>query len=238
MAGRKQGWIISTSELGEGMTDTENRATGDLPAIPPTDQERQGVLDRLRQHCAEGRISLEEFSDRVSLALAALSGPALAETVADLPAQAEPVRLQRGLAWSLALFGTNRKKARWRLDRKARAVAVVGACWLDLREASIDADEVTITALAVFGTIKVVVPAGIGVELSGLPLFGAKTDATSGRVIPEAPVVRVRGFPIFGSVRVIESEPAKPAPTPAELRLQEDMARKVLGLAPISRDAG
>jgi len=216
------------------MADEESWVADDHLVIRPSDRERQAVLDRLREHCTEGRISLDDFSERVSRALVAPTKSDLTEIVADLPDEAQPVRLQRGLGWSFAIFGSNRKRARWRLGHRARAVAVGGVCWLDLREASIDAGEVTITAMALFGTIKVVVPWGIGVELSGFPFFGAKTDTTSGPAIPEAPVVRVRGFPVFGSVRVIEMTPPKP-PTPAEVRLREDFARKALGLPAASR---
>ena len=40
-------------------------------------------------------------------------------------------------------------------------------------------------------------------------LFGAKTDWTdAGRPVPGAPVIKIKGLPIFGSVRVMSQPPA------------------------------
>ncbi|HZU74586.1 MAG TPA: DUF1707 domain-containing protein [Acidimicrobiales bacterium] len=195
------------------------------------DRDRDRVVEQLHTYCRDGQLSLDEFAERVSSALTATTHAQLVAVVDDLPALTEPVRDQRGLGWSVAILGSNRRRVRWRLARRARAIAVGGTCWLDLRSALIDADEVQITATAILGTVKVVVPKGIGVELTGITLIGAKSDKTSGGMLPKGPVVRVRGFPIVGSVRVIEVNP----PSPEAQRLREDIIRKKHGLPPAER---
>jgi len=57
-----------------------------LPAGPrASDAERERFTDILERHFAEGRLSPEEFSDRVDRALAARTLGELYELVADLP---------------------------------------------------------------------------------------------------------------------------------------------------------
>lgn len=109
----------------------------------------------------------------------------------------------------VAIVGTNRRKARWRVGRRLSAVAVLGASTVDLRQARLEGGEVTVRAFALLGTVKIVVPEGVGTDLTGLPVFGAKTDATeAGDEVEGAPVVRVKGFPLFGTVRVVNRLPA------------------------------
>jgi hypothetical protein len=59
-------------------------ADGDL--IRASDDDRQQVVDRLRAALEEGRLKLDEFTDRVGLALQAVTYADLAKLHADLPA--------------------------------------------------------------------------------------------------------------------------------------------------------
>ena len=82
-------------------------------------------------------------------------------------------------------------------------MALVGDIDLDLRHADLPPDEVAITAVAPFGNIDVLVPDGVHVDVAGFTLFSSKRvnvqEAPPGT---SAPVVRVRGFTLFGSVKV------------------------------------
>ena len=50
-----------------------------------SDAERERVLDQLRAHAGDGRLSLDEFGDRVSEALAARTGAELTAALRELP---------------------------------------------------------------------------------------------------------------------------------------------------------
>lgn len=50
-----------------------------------SDQERNSTLELLREHLTEGRLTTEEFSDRVEIALAAKTRGELADLTGDLP---------------------------------------------------------------------------------------------------------------------------------------------------------
>jgi hypothetical protein len=56
------------------------------PAILATDAEREATVDRLRHAVVDGRLTLEEFSDRVGLAQIARTDQDLAQLGSDLPA--------------------------------------------------------------------------------------------------------------------------------------------------------
>ena len=184
------------------------------PRIADTDRDR--VVAVLRMHCTEGRITLDEFSDRVGDVYNARTARELDAVVSDLPVpwadeapQAgdgapEPVgRRGRSVRWLVAIFSSSSRRGRFRLDDEAAVVAAFGDCTLDLSEASIEGPNPLVSAVALFGNVTVIVPEGIEVNLQGLPLFGStRCDTGSAPAVPGSPVVTVRAFAAFGDVRV------------------------------------
>ena len=65
--------------------------------------------------------------------------------------------------------------------------------------------DVTITANAVMGEVKVIVDAGTHVVVDGVPIMGEfhqATDKVPAQLGPESPIVRVKGFALMASVNV------------------------------------
>ena len=60
------------------------------PSLRASDDDRRQVVAALEQHTAAGRLSLDEFSDRVGLVFAAMTHGELARITADLPAEPAP----------------------------------------------------------------------------------------------------------------------------------------------------
>jgi len=60
----------------------------DLPAIRASDEERERSIVLLREAVVSGRLTLEEFSERVGRAQVARTDRDLSELTVDLPAQA------------------------------------------------------------------------------------------------------------------------------------------------------
>jgi class 3 adenylate cyclase len=174
-----------------------------------SDEDRTQVVDRLRRHCAEGRITLDEFSDRAGAVYAARTRADLASVLADLP---EPVPLGTSDAvavprtttrWVVGIMGGGHSKGRWRPDEQVTALAVMGGCVLDLRQAEIDGPVVDISAVAIMGGVEIIVPEGIAVEMSGVAIMGGKDCKVSNvRPLPGTPVVRVTAFAFWGGVTV------------------------------------
>jgi hypothetical protein len=180
------------------------------PGKRATDEDRRKVIELLRQQVSAGALTLDEFSDRVGNVLETRATSDLDRLTADLPElpDAHSSRADNGIRRVVAIFGSNRRRARWTVGRRATAVALFGTSWIDLRHARLQDGEVTIKAFVFLGSVKVLVPEGIGLELSGLSVLGATTDQTrTDDVIPNGPVVRVRSRGLLGSVRLLHSAP-------------------------------
>jgi hypothetical protein len=175
------------------------------------DADRDRVVALLRLHCTEGRITLDEFSDRVGAVYEARTADALDDVVRDLPvpwsagpaSEPAPARPRKAVKWMVAVFGDSTRRGRFTLDDESAAVAAFGDCTLDLSEALIEGPNPLVTAVAVFGDVTVIVPDGIEVDLEGVAIFGDKRCTTGDTPpVPGSPVVLVRAFALFGDVRV------------------------------------
>ncbi len=191
------------------------------PPLRISDAERERVVTRLKTGCEEGRLTLDEFSERVAATYAARTEADLSVVVADLPpttadlvpattTTAPPGR--RATRWTVGIMSGARQRGRYRLHGKTNAVAFWGGCELDLRSAEVEGAEVEINAVAVMGGVDIVVPEGIAVELTGFAIFGGRNIRVKDvPVLPGSPVIRVRAFAIMGGVTV-KSKPSHPQP--------------------------
>lgn len=177
---------------------------GSQPPILASDMERERACTVLREASVDGRLTLDEFTQRIGRALAARTRDQLEEVTHDLPA-ALPQQPARRLPvrWSIALMGGVERRGFWRIGERSWAVTLMGGCSLDLRGAAISAPVTTINAISVMGSVEVIVPPGVEVELEGVAAMGSKVLKLSGPPpSPEAPVVRVNAFALMGSVTV------------------------------------
>ncbi|MGA2873633.1 MAG: DUF1707 domain-containing protein [Candidatus Dormibacteria bacterium] len=195
------------------MTEQPPPPTGDAQLAPSlqtlaSDRRRDQTVELLSAACADGRLTLEDFSDRLETALQARTIPELAALEADLgvarplPTPARPgVRAARSF---VAIMSSAHGRGRLVLGPATRALAVMGEVVLDLRGAELAAGHSHIQAIAVMGSVKVVVPEGLNVELNGLALMGSKS-LKGGTTLPppEAPVIEVTAMAVMGEVAVV-----------------------------------
>jgi hypothetical protein len=188
------------------------------PELRVSDAERQAVVERLRRASGEGRLSLSEFDDRVKAAYAAVTYSQLDPLTADLPPsdvipvpahQAASLSASRDeVAWTVAVMSGNERRGRWPMARRTTAVAFMGGCVLDLRDASLPPGEVTITAVAVMGGIQIYVPEGVDVHVSGLSLMGGRNvKVAHGAGSPGFPVVRIRAIAVMAGIEIKSKRP-------------------------------
>ncbi len=174
-----------------------------LPAVLASDAEREHVCSVLRDASVDGRLTLDEFSIRVDRALAARTRADLAAVTADLPSvrpAREPIRA------SVAVLSSLERTGFWRAGERSGAVAILGSCRLDLRGALISGPVTTIDATVVMGSLEVIVPQGVEVELEGSSFMGSQTvKLNAGPPTTGAPVVRITGTTVMGSVTVRDS---------------------------------
>jgi hypothetical protein len=178
------------------------------PARRASDAEREHAVATLRAGAEHGRLTFDELARRTELAYDAMTGAELEQLVADLPAadpetEAAVARPRRQRRWNVAVLGGCERRGRWRPAPRSVALALLGGVTLDLRDATIEGDELVITAFAVMGGIDVVVPEGVEVDLGGFALMGGNDhEPGDAPVRPGTPVVRVRAFSLMGGIQV------------------------------------
>jgi DUF1707 SHOCT-like domain/Cell wall-active antibiotics response LiaF, C-terminal len=175
------------------------------PDIRASDSERELIVTRLSEHAAAGRLTLAELEERIGLAYSSTTRADLAKLIGDLPkSAAEPVRTRRPpTRWVLSLMGTAVKKGRWRVGERMTAIAVMGGNDIDLRHAEVDADEVTIVAVALMGGMDIYVPETVEVQVGGFAFMGGNDDLGSTRSPrPGGPRIRILAYSVMGGIDV------------------------------------
>jgi hypothetical protein len=198
--------------------------------IRASDTERQRVVATLQSACVEGRLDLDEYGQRVEAALTARTRAQLDALLIDLPAEmgdaslAEASGAQTRLRWTqtrprgaaagpsggraagisntVAILGSAQRSGFWRLAEESRVVTVLGSCRIDLRSARISAAVTTLRVASVLGSIDVIVPTGVEVELEVHAVLGSR-DLRMGPAPPAgAPLIRITGMVLLGSLNV------------------------------------
>ncbi len=179
-----------------------------------SDQERQQVAEVLRQAAGEGRIDVDELDKRLDATFAARTYAELVPITADLPRAnigALPVPRSSALAAgpvhesSFAMMSTTRRRGPWQVGTQHKAFALMGGVVLDLREAVVPGQEVTINASVVMGSVDVLVDEHAVVICDGRAFMGDYSESRSriqAQRRPDSPVVRVRGRALMGRVNV------------------------------------
>ncbi|MFI6418949.1 DUF1707 domain-containing protein [Streptomyces sp. NPDC050842] len=180
-------------------------------SLRASDADRDRIADILRDALAEGRIDPEEHSDRIDAVYRAKTVGELEPIVSDLPGprtrrEPEPAYDDdpgdpAAAADSLvAIFSSTTRKGRWRVGRRTNAFALFGNIEIDLTEAIFAQRLTTINATSIFGNVEVRVPENISLRGNGSGVFGNFEVVTLEGVDPQAPVVVVNGYSVFGNV--------------------------------------
>jgi hypothetical protein len=169
-----------------------------------SDAERDRVVELLSEHASTGRLTLSELEERAEQAYAAKTHAELEVLVRDLPGEVvQPTRRRTIRRWFVAIMGGSDHKGRYRLSGSVTSISIMGGDNIDLRDAEIDGDEVTINAVAVMGGSEIFVPDSVEVEVNGFSLMGGDEQRGSRRKPrPGAPVIRIRTFNLMGGAAV------------------------------------
>lgn len=171
-----------------------------------SDREREQVVELLGQATAEGRLTLDEYTERVGAAHAAVTRGELARLTTDLPvgqtAPAAPTGYVGESERIVAIFSTESRKGVWAVPPHLRVQAIFGDCKLELHQTPLPHRVTRIDATVVFGDVTVYVPEGIDVRITGTAIFGSKESKLRTPPSPGAPVIEIRCHVTFGSVTV------------------------------------
>jgi hypothetical protein len=169
-----------------------------------SDADRDRVLALLAEAAGDGRLTAEEHAERVERACAARTLGELAELTADLAApSAQPVRLDAGRVIS-GVFGPARRDGRWVVPESLAVTAMFGEVEIDFTQAILQASHVRLYATVIGGRLRIVVPDGVSVVLTGHTVLARKRGIgkTPPRSDPAAAVIEIRGLVLGGEVIV------------------------------------
>jgi Domain of unknown function (DUF1707)/Cell wall-active antibiotics response 4TMS YvqF len=163
------------------------------------DEDRSRAIVALRDATVEGRLTLDEFADRVELAELARTFSDLEAVTAGLPSTGSAdVPVKHG-AW----FSRLQRSGRFSLARESRVLSVCGTIDLDLGQATLDGPETTLHIRNVFGTVSVTVPRGVEVSVDGGGPFGTREiELPDTGPVGDAPRLRIRTSGVGGTLRV------------------------------------
>ena len=203
--------------------------------VRPPQETRQRTIDVLCQHFATEILDNDEFERRVDLAHRVDTVQALRDLVADLPAlgtsgvvtpqEATPAPMPRVRGHAVqpdlvrdsqvlvgVLSGAVRK-GNWIPPRHLWSVAVMGGVDLDFREARMGPGVCEISAFALMGGVKIIVPPDLQVESGGIGIMGGFecSDEVRAGHDPDAPILRINGLAMMGAVEIKVREPGETA---------------------------
>lgn len=179
------------------------------PASELLDVERQAALDRLRAAATAGAVTYQQLAERTGRAHAAHTRAELAATTEDLAAApSRPLRVPAGKRWLVASIANEQLGGPWTAPHRLTAVAVLGDVTVDLRDAVIPSEQLSIHATALVGDVHLLVPPGATVEMSGVAVLGRKmlTLGEADHPLP-VPILRVSAVAIIGDVIVATQPP-------------------------------
>jgi hypothetical protein len=194
--------------------------------VRASDAERDATIERLSAATGDGRLTLEEFSQRMEQASSARTRAELDRLVTDLPADAggtpSAVAAQAGgpAKWHVSPIGGLTVRGPWRMDRHVVVASIIGGADLDLSQAELAAPEVTLTQVSILGGARITVPPGVRVDRSGFSLIGGTRVGGGPEPGPGAPTIHIRAFSLLGGVEIYRSRPAGDRPTGPTSRRQ------------------
>ncbi|GAA1585352.1 DUF1707 domain-containing protein [Actinomadura kijaniata] len=163
-----------------------------------SDADRERVAAALGDALADGRLTMEEHSERVSRAYAARTLGELTGLTGDLsPAETQPIKVDdRPVS---AFFGRVHREGRWVVPVKLPLLALFGTVELDLREAVLQRRHIVLDSTALGGRIRLLVPEGVQVHVTGRSVLSTRDVRT--RPAADGPTIEVNGTMIFTSIR-------------------------------------
>jgi hypothetical protein len=179
------------------------RKPSDLRA---SDDDRERVVTVLSAAVGDGRLSLEEHSQRVQRAYQARTLGELASLTTDLaPAAGQPLQLDDSRSVT-AFFATVQRDGRWVVPDRLTVTAVGGQVILDMREALLQGMHTVLHATLVGGQLHLLVPERVQVVVTSSRQPARVRADLAVRQAPAAPsgspLIEVRAFTVAGRVHV------------------------------------
>jgi 8-oxo-dGTP pyrophosphatase MutT (NUDIX family) len=196
-----------------------------------SDADREKVAAILRDAYAEGRLTRDEYDERLTACFSAATYGDLVPVLAHLPvppgtiaiptpASAPDAKgtttpvLSFGSSTSsdtagIAIFGAMSRKGAWVVPEQFNATCIFGGGELDFTEAQLTSRETVINGVCLFGGLEITVPEGIAIRNEAVGIFGGVELPPVIPLPADAPVLIIKGAAIFGGIEVKRPKPPK-----------------------------
>lgn len=182
--------------------------------------ERDRAVETLREAAAEGRLTLEEFDERLEKALGARTRADLGVLLTDLvpPTQIQAVvspaiiraqETEPGWTWQDPLVLTARwddvlRAGPWEVPPFLEVNPVASNVKLDFVDARTQVEVIDVNCLGGAGDLVLVLPDGWGVDVSRIDkgLGSIKTNSVPSKPRADCPLIIVRGKTSLGDIKV------------------------------------
>ncbi|MBT3152256.1 DUF1707 domain-containing protein [Streptomyces sp. CHD11] len=155
--------------------------------------DREAVVEQLRDAAAEGRIDLDELDTRLEQALTSKTYAELAVLTADLPQQ-QPAADLPPLVLRGGLHGASRGPGRWEVPGHVVAQGGLAGVKLDFTGVECRLAEVRVEAYGEAAGVTIVIPDGWAADTSAIdPGIGGLKDKTTSDRLPGTPLIRLTG---------------------------------------------
>ena len=175
------------------------------PEPLPTEAERQLVVDRIHQALAEDKIAFEDLDRHFAAVYDARTADELERAAASLPMPSQipphPKARHPAPRNHMSLIGDAEIGGWVAVGDELTVASLIGDATIDLSSAAIGPNGVTVTARALIGDVRVIVPDGARVQVDGFALIGDKKQHLSPPT-EDGPLVRIQSFCLIGDVRV------------------------------------
>jgi hypothetical protein len=152
------------------------------PELRMSDADRERVTERLHTAFGEGRITQEEFEQRLNGVLSARVFSEIEPLVADLPGTAPPAPELIQLRTTAASL---KRRGPWVVARRIQVTAKAGSVKLDFTEALIAHRVVEIELDVLAGSTTLVLPRGASVDIENVEFIAGNSHV---RGVPALPV--------------------------------------------------
>jgi hypothetical protein len=178
-----------------------------------SDADRDRVLALLSEAMSDGRLTPTEHADRVQRAFVARTLGELAALTTDLAApSAQPVRVDGGRVIA-GIFGPARRDGRWVVPESLTVTAMFGEVEVDFTQAILATRRVQVYATVFGGRLRITVPDGVAVIVSGHMVLGRRRGGTPAPTDQDTPVIEVKALVLGGELAV------RTPPRPRRFRL-------------------
>ncbi len=169
-----------------------------------SDAEREHVAKLLQRAVGQGRLTVDEFSERMDTAMAARTRGELNAVLLDLPGFA-PARPGTPEVLELSYHLSQlRRRGPWRVPPRVRLVGHFGSSLVDFSEAVFASPTVTVELDKTGGSATIVVPEGATVDTDGLRVAAGRIkDSTVRRIDPGPVHFVITGHSTVGEVRIV-----------------------------------